>query len=120
MSAEDTAAFLDAVDTEKYNAVVVPLKDSDGIIYYATGVSLAYSCGAVSSQQVDLESLITAIRSRGLKPVASIYTLHDHTAAHTRYGTSYFWMNDGFNYLAGCQGHQRRSAMDEPILQRNG
>ena len=95
LSAEDTAAFLDAVDTEKYNAVVVPLKDSDGIIYYATGVSLAYSCGAVSSQQVDLESLITAIRSRGLKPVASIYTLHDHTAAHTRYGTSYFWMNDG-------------------------
>ena len=95
LSADETAAFLDAIDTEKYNAVVVPLKDSDGIIYYATGVSLAYSCDAVSSKQVDLEAVINAIKNHGLKPVASIYSLHDHTAAHTRYGTSYFWMNDG-------------------------
>ena len=95
LSADETAAFLDAIDTEKYNAVVVPLKDSDGIIYYPTGVSLAYSCDAVSSKQVDLEAVINAIKNHGLKPVASIYSLHDHTAAHTRYGTSYFWMNDG-------------------------
>lgn len=95
LSADAVTGFLDSIDTEKYNAVVVPLKDSDGIIYYATGASLAYSCGAVSSQQVDLKAVITAIKSRGLKPVASIYSLHDHTAAHTSYGTSYFWMNDG-------------------------
>ena len=95
LSSDAVASFLDGVDTTKYNAVVVPLKDSDGIIYYATGASLAYSCAAVSSQQVDLEAVINAIKSKGLKPVASIYSLHDHTAAHTTYGTSYFWMNDG-------------------------
>jgi hypothetical protein len=74
---------------------VVPLKDDAGTIYYSTASSLAASCGAVSSKRVDIESITALIKSYGLKPVASIYSLQDHTAAHTSYGTSYFWMNDG-------------------------
>ncbi len=95
LSTDAARTFLESVSPEMYNAVVVPLKDDNGIIYYPTAVSLAANCGAISSKQVDLTSIADLIKSYGLKPVASIYSLQDHTAAHTRYGTSYFWMNDG-------------------------
>lgn len=95
LSIEQVRTFLENVDTEMYNAVVVPLKDEDGIIYYSTNATLAANCGAISSKQVDIASITDIIKSYGLKPIASIYSLQDHTAAHTRYGTSYFWMNDG-------------------------
>lgn len=95
LSLEAARSYLENVDTTVYNAVVIPLKDDVGTIYYHTGASLAANCGAISSKQVDIETLTELIKSYGLKPIASIYSLQDHTAAHTRYGTSYFWMNDG-------------------------
>ncbi len=95
LSNDSAKSFIDTVDTSLYNAVIIPLKDSEGIVYYHTSASTALQSGAVSSSQVDLERIIAMIREKGLKPAASIYSLQDHTSAHTRYGTSYFWMNDG-------------------------
>lgn len=95
LSMDAARDFLESVDKDTYNAVAVLLKDDVGTIYYGTGSSLAKNCGAVSSKQVDIESLTSLIKSYDLKPVAAIYSLQDHTAAHTRFGTSYFWMNDG-------------------------
>ena len=95
LSLESARTFLESLDSTLYNAVVVPVKDSDGILYYNTGVSLAYTCGAVSGSRIDVEGLVALIESYGFKPAASIYSLHDHTASHARYGTSYLWTDDG-------------------------
>ena len=95
LSLDSARTFLDGLDQTVYNAVVVPVKDSEGILYYNTGVSLAYTCGAVSSSRIDLEELVSMIESYGFKPAASIYSLEDPTASHARYGTSYLWTDDG-------------------------
>ena len=95
LSVSAAREFLDGVDTGLYNAVVLPVKDENGILYYDTGVSLAYTCGAVSGSRMDLGTLVPLIESYGLKPAASIYSLQDHTAAHARYETSYLWTDDG-------------------------
>ena len=95
LSNESAATFIESVDTGLYNAVVIPLKDSEGTVYYSTAASTARESGAISTSRVDLERIVALIREKGLKPVASIYSLQDHTSAHTRYGTSYYWMNDG-------------------------
>lgn len=95
LSLDSARAFLESLDDTLYNAVVVPVKDSNGILYYNTGVSLAYTCGAVSGSRIDIDGLVALIASYGYKPAASIYSLQDHTASHARYGTSYLWTDDG-------------------------
>lgn len=90
------AAFLAALDAERYNTVVVELKDANGALAYQSAVPLAASCGAISSGAMtleELEALADTISEAGFTPAARLYTLQDDAASHATYETSYLYEN---------------------------
>ena len=92
-SLDAAAAFLDSVDSSKYNSVAVELKDSSGILYYTSQVDLAKTCQAVSPSALDAAALAQLIRDKGFTPAARVYALQDDIASHTAYGTSYMYLD---------------------------
>lgn len=98
-----TADFLQELDPDVYNTVVVELKDDTGALAYQSAVPLASSCGAVQSGAMTLEelsSLAQTIESAGFVPAAQIYTLKDDLASHATYQTSYLYQDqEGVTWL---------------------
>lgn len=92
-SLEAAAAFLDTVDSSRYNSVAVELKDSAGTLYYTSGVELAKTCQAISPNALDASALAQLIRDKGFIPAARIYALQDDIASHTAYSTSYMYLD---------------------------
>ena len=92
-SLDAAAAFLDSVDSSKYNSVAVELKGSSGILYYTSQVDLAKTCQAVSPSALDAAALAQLIRDKGFTPAARVYALQDDIASHTAYGTSYMYLD---------------------------
>ena len=93
-NAEKTTAYLESLDSNIYNTVVVDLKDETGILSYQSAVPLAATCGAISPDAMTLEelkNLAKTIIDAGYTPAARIYTLKDDTASHASYQTSYIY-----------------------------
>lgn len=88
------AAFLQGIDTDLYNTVVLPLKDQNGRVWYQTGISHAAACGALTENAVDAAALLAEIEACQLDAAAMIWSLQDDYASHAIYGTSYMFQND--------------------------
>lgn len=88
------ADFLENIDKELYNTVVLPLKDQSGRIWYQTEVSHAAVCGALSENSLDARDLLAEIEAYELDPAAMIWSLQDDWASHAMYRTSYMYQND--------------------------
>lgn len=94
MDAAGRADFLENIDKERYNTVVLPLKDQSGRIWYQTEVSHAAVCGALSENALDAKALLAEIEANDLDPAAMIWSLQDDWASHAMYHTSYMYQND--------------------------
>lgn len=92
-SLDAVSAFLDTVDTERYNCVAADLKDSSGTLWYTSAVELAQTCKAVSPDALDAAALAELIREKGFIPAARIYALQDDIASHSSYDTSYLYLD---------------------------
>lgn len=93
LSPTDRTAFLENVDTELYNTIVLPLKDSAGRIWYQTAVDHAKVCEALTENAVDAAALLAEIEACELDAAAMIYSLQDDYASHAMYGTSYMYQD---------------------------
>lgn len=71
------AAFIEQAKASGYTAVVAPLKDQDGLIYYQSAVCEAK---AMIENAVNAEELAKKIEDAGLIPIASVHTFEDRTA----------------------------------------
>lgn len=99
LSAEQFSAFLESVDTSRYNSVLLELKDAKGTLYYPSQSPLATACEAISPAAVPLAELTETVRAHGLQPIARIYALQDDIASHARYNTSYLYQNQSITWL---------------------
>ncbi len=73
--------FTMAVQSAKadgYTAVVVPLKEQGGKIYYATKSEVALLNGGIIKSDLDVGEICKTIKRSGLTPVASVSVLYDN------------------------------------------
>ncbi len=61
---------------EGYTAVVLPLKQSGGKLYYASALESAQQCGAVVSEQ-SAKQIAAMITEQGMHPIAHMVTIAD-------------------------------------------
>ncbi len=83
-----------AVHQEGCTSVIVPLKQTGGYIYYASSVEGANGSGAVKSN-LQLSEIVSAIKSKGLTPIAEVSTLYDNVYSQVYTIASYKFADDG-------------------------
>ena len=93
------------------NNVVLELKDEEGIVYYDSQVEVAQNAGVISSNPVDLASVIQQFHASGITVTAKLHAFQDDPAAKylgglsastdavVRYkgDTSYVWVDAAVN-----------------------
>lgn len=73
--------FTMAVQSAKadgYTAVVIPLKEQGGKIYYATKSEVALLNGEIIKSDLDVGEICKTIKRSGLTPIASVSVLYDN------------------------------------------
>ncbi len=95
-TAKDTAAlsaFLTSAKENGANAVILELKDTTGVLHYNSSLEQAVSYGAVSSDPLDLSTVLGAIKASGLTPVAKLSAFMDKTAPNVARDNGYLYEN---------------------------
>ncbi len=94
-------AFLQSAVDMGANGVMMDLKDANGYLLYQSTVAEAVGAGAISSSAVDLPTVLAALESYNMTPVARIHTWVDPIAPRTytdmavKYnGTETLWLTD--------------------------
>lgn len=93
-TARDSAAlstFLSSAKSEGANAVVLELKDTEGILWYHSSVPQAEEYGAVSDSAVEIAPIVETIKAAGLKPVAKLSAFMDKTAPNVSRNNGYLY-----------------------------
>lgn len=87
------SALSKAVHQTGCTAVIVPLKQSGGYIYYASDVEGARNSTAVKSN-LRLDEIVSEITAEGLSPVAEVSTLYDNIYPQIYTVASYKFADD--------------------------
>lgn len=90
-------AFLTQAKENGKTAVVVELKDQNGVLYFKTSNALAAQYNAVSPQAVDAMVLSKSISDAGLVPMVRISTLKDPVVSRLAAGTTYHYQGGNEN-----------------------
>ena len=78
-------AMLDLLDRTEANALVIDVKETDGLLFYATDLPEAVEAGAVREQPIfDLEELLPMLKERGIYTIARMVVMKDNTTAAAR------------------------------------
>ncbi|MBQ8337713.1 MAG: hypothetical protein IJY33_01050 [Oscillospiraceae bacterium] len=102
---ESLSAYLEKVKSLGYNAVVLSLKDEDGVIYYKTANQMAVSVGAVSPQAIEnLSEIVTKIKDASLIPVAEINAFKDRIATKNADAKIQYAGQEGWSWLDAQNG----------------
>ena len=109
------SAFLQSAVDMGANGVMMDLKDANGYLLYQSTVAEAVGAGAISSSAVDLPTVLAALGSYNMTPVARIHTWVDPIAPRTytdmavKYnGTETLWLTD--------TRENGGAKLDEPLL----
>lgn len=117
--------------------VVIPLKDSNGYLYYQS--ALPDASKSVAATTIDAAAAASALRAEGLEPVAAVSAFQDPLAPYTNrdmgihyQDTEYFWLdaaqeaggkpwldpwNDStVNYIAGILSEVKAMGFDTVLL----
>jgi len=77
--------LLALVDATEVNALVIDVKETDGVLYYATELEEAVEVGAVREVPIfDLEELLPMLRERGIYTIARMVVMKDNTVTAAR------------------------------------
>lgn len=90
-------SFLTETKQSGKTAVVVELKDENGILYFQSSNALAAQYSAVSPQALDAKVLCQSIVDAGLTPIARISTLKDPVVSRLAAGTTYQYQGGNEN-----------------------
>lgn len=97
-SAEALDAALSQAAAEGYHAVVMPLKQYGGTLYYASQVEGAADCGAVAAEWTAAE-LVSMATAQGLIPMAQMVTVADYCYPTYSFESGYFIEETGDRWL---------------------
>jgi hypothetical protein len=76
---------LAAVDRTELNAVVIDVKETEGVLYYETDLPAAAEVGAVSDDPLyDVDELLRMLRERGIYTIARLVVMKDNTLVEAR------------------------------------
>jgi len=79
---EDLLALVDATEI---NALVIDVKEVDGLLYYATELEAAVDAGAVREAPLfELEELLPMLRERGIYTIARMVVMKDNAVTAAR------------------------------------
>ena len=77
--------LLALVDATEVNALVIDVKETDGMLYWATDLPSAVEVGAVRDTPIlDLEELLPMLRERGVYTIARMVSMKDNTVTTAR------------------------------------
>ncbi|MEP7081549.1 MAG: putative glycoside hydrolase [Chloroflexota bacterium] len=77
--------LLELVDSTEVNALVIDVKETDGLLYYSTDLPEAVEVGAVRETPIlDLEELLPMLRARGIYTIARMVVMKDNTVTAAR------------------------------------
>jgi hypothetical protein len=77
--------LLALVDATEVNALVIDVKETDGLLYYATELEEAVEVGAVREVPIfELEELLPMLRARGIYTIARMVVMKDNTVTAAR------------------------------------
>ena len=77
--------ILQMVDEKRINAVVLDLKDEDGIVGFDTKVSRAHQVGAVT-EYYDLDDAVAELKEHGARLIGRVSTFRDPKLAQAAWG----------------------------------
>lgn len=92
-----TQALTDAKNAG-YDAVVMPMKQYGGLLYYASQIAGTDYCKAVQSA-LTAEEIVTMAEDAGLIPMAEIVTIADYTYPLYSFESGYFFANGTDRWL---------------------
>ncbi len=98
-NAKYVTEFINKSKSEGKNAIVVPLKDENGILLYPSQVPQAREWGAISRSAVDARKIAAEIEAAGLVPIAKVNAFYDQTAPHFKRNNSYVYSSKNVTYL---------------------
>lgn len=88
-----TDAFLDTAVSNGYNAVLVELKDENGVVWFRSDEVAAMCKNAVAENALSASELAKKIKDRGMKPIAAVHTFKDKTAPDKAIGNTFMIKN---------------------------
>ena len=91
--------FINKSKSEGKNAIVVSLKDENGILLYPSQIPQAREWGAISRSAVDARKIAAEIEAAGLIPIAKVNAFYDQTAPHFKRNNSYVYSSQKVTYL---------------------
>ena len=78
-------AMLELLERTEANALVIDVKETDGLLFHATDLPEAVEAGAVREQPIfDLEELLPMLKERGIYTIARMVVMKDNTTAAAR------------------------------------
>ena len=72
--------FLDSLQGSDINAVLVDLKDANGVVHYQSSLEQVAENGAQSEQAADAAWLVKKLKDRGYTPIGRVSAFQDKTA----------------------------------------
>ncbi len=114
--------FLDGIENEGFNAVIVCLKGPDGKLCYDSQVEQAIEWQTVSKKaDVDLAEVVDRVERRGLIPIARIVAFFDQTAPGAdRQNTFLDYYDSSSGDRNSSRSTSERSDFKVHMFKRNG
>jgi hypothetical protein len=104
-SSASLSAFIESVKTDGFDSVVIEMKDEEGRLLYKSAAEIIPLNSQIVTGTLTAEQIASACTAAGLRPIARISTLKDHTAPGTAAGripdVSYKFLNDGWDWYHG-------------------
>lgn len=85
--------FITKANNDNKNAIIIPLKNENGNLMYASKITEAEKWGTVSKTVADAKKIAAEIEAAGLIPIARASAFYDQLAPHVKRNNSYSYVS---------------------------
>ena len=85
--------FITKAKNDNKNAIIIPLKNENGNLLYASKITEAEKWGTISKNAVDAKKIAAEIQAAGLIPIARVSAFYDQLASHVKRNNSYGYVS---------------------------
>ncbi len=85
--------FITKAKNDNKNAIIIPLKNENGNLLYASKITEAEKWGTISKTVADAKKIASEIQAAGLIPIARVSAFYDQLAPHVKRNNSYGYVS---------------------------
>ena len=85
--------FITKAKNDNKNAIIIPLKNENGNLLYASKIAEAEKWGTISKTVADAKKIASEIQAAGLIPIARVSAFYDQLAPHVKRNNSYGYVS---------------------------